>query len=78
MIKTIHCDGECQAMMSKVKDDLKVDMNFVNVQDHMPEAEWNNCMIKEWIQVAHHQLPCKAIPRVCTSIEFLSHGGWGL
>lgn len=64
MIKTMHCDGECQAMMDKVKDNLDVDMNFVNAQDHVPEAECNNCMIEEWIWAACHQLPHKATPRV--------------
>jgi hypothetical protein len=29
-------------MMQRVKEDLDVDMNFTNAQDHVPEAERNN------------------------------------
>jgi hypothetical protein len=49
-------------MMEKVEDDLDVDMNFTNAQDHVPEAERNNRMIKERIRAAYHRLPYKAIP----------------
>jgi hypothetical protein len=61
-IKTIHCDGEFQEMMEKVKDDLGVWMNFTNALDHVPEAERNNRTIKERVWVAYHQLPYKALP----------------
>jgi hypothetical protein len=64
VIRTIHCDGEFHGMMEKVEDDLDVDMNFTNAQDHVPEAERNNCTIKERIRAAYHRLPCKAIPRI--------------
>jgi hypothetical protein len=37
----------------KVKNDLDVDMNFTNAQDHVPEAERNNQTIKERIQAAY-------------------------
>jgi hypothetical protein len=49
-IRTIHFDGEFRGMMEKVKDNLDVDMNFTNAQDHVPEAERNNWMINERIQ----------------------------
>jgi hypothetical protein len=42
VIRTIHCNGEFCGMMEKVEDDLDVDMNFTNAQDHVPEAERNN------------------------------------
>jgi hypothetical protein len=64
VIRTIHCDGEFRGMMEKVKDDLDVDMNFANAQDHVPEAERNNQKIKERIRAAYHRLPYKAIPRI--------------
>ncbi len=43
-------------MMEKVMDDLDVKMNFTNAQDHVPEAEGNNRMIKERIQAAYQHL----------------------
>ncbi len=42
MTRTLHCDGEFRDMMEKVKDNLDVDMNFTNAQDHVPEAVRNN------------------------------------
>jgi hypothetical protein len=60
----IHCNGELCGMMEKVKDDLDVDTNFTNAQDHVPEAERNNRTIKERIRAAYHRLPYKAIPRI--------------
>jgi hypothetical protein len=42
VIRTRHCDGEFHGMMEKVEDNLDVDMNFANAQDHVPEAEQNN------------------------------------
>jgi hypothetical protein len=35
MIRMIHCNGELCGVMEKVKDDLDVDMNFTNAQDHL-------------------------------------------
>jgi hypothetical protein len=64
VIKTIHCDGEYRGMMDKVKDDLDIQMNFTNAQDHVPEAERNNRTIKERIRAAYHRLPYKAITRI--------------
>ena len=47
IIKRIECDGEYKSMMEEIKDELDIDMNFTNVQDHVPEAERNNRTIKE-------------------------------
>ena len=64
VIKTIYCDGEYRAMMNKVSDDLDVVMNYTNASDHVPEAERNNCTIKERIRATFQRLPYKAIPRI--------------
>ena len=64
VIKEIHCDGEFRSMMERVNDDLDVNMNFTNAQDHVPEAERNNRTIKERIRAAYHRLPYKALPRI--------------
>jgi hypothetical protein len=64
VIRMIHCDGEFRGMTEKVEDDLDVDMNFTNAQDHVLEAERNNRTIKERIGAAYHRLPYKAIPRI--------------
>jgi hypothetical protein len=64
VVKTIHCDGEYRGIMEKVGNDLDVNMNLTNAQDHVPEAEWNNQMIKEWIWATYYCLPYKEIPRI--------------
>jgi hypothetical protein len=64
VIKEIHCDGEFRRMMERVNDDLDVNMNFTNAQDHVPEAQRNNQTIKERIRAAYHRLPYKALPRI--------------
>ena len=46
-IKTIKCDQEFQSIVEAVADDLGVNMNCTNAQDHMAAAEQNNCTIKE-------------------------------
>ena len=48
-------------MINKVNDDLDVKMKFTNAQDHVPGAEQNNWMIKEWIWAVHLYLPYEAI-----------------
>jgi hypothetical protein len=34
ILRTLHWDGEFHGMMEKVEDDLDVNMNFTNAQDH--------------------------------------------
>ena len=45
-INKIECDGEFRSMMDDVKDKLDINMNYSNVQDHVPAAERNNRTIK--------------------------------
>ena len=46
-IKTIKCEQEFQSAMDNMADDLGVNVNCANTQDHMAVAEQNNCIIKE-------------------------------
>jgi hypothetical protein len=64
VIKEIHCNREFRSMMERVNDDLDVNMNFTNAQEHVPEAERNNQRIKERTRAAYHRLPYKALPRI--------------
>ena len=64
VIKTIYCNREYHAIMNKVSDDLDVVMNYTKASDHVPEAELNNCTIKERIRATFQRLPYKAIPRI--------------
>ena len=43
-------------------------MNFSNPQEHVPEAERNNCLIKERIRATYHRLPYKQLTKTMTKV----------
>ena len=51
-------------MMDKVSNDMNIEMNYTNAQDHVPEAERNIRTIKERVRTAFHHLPYKRIPKI--------------
>jgi len=69
-ITQIHCDGEYKPLMNKIKDELNIDINFANPQDHVPEAEHNNRMIKERVRAAYQRLPYTKLPK--TMVKYLA------
>ena len=36
--------------------------NLANAQEHVPEAECNNCILKEYIHTTYHGIPYKMLP----------------
>jgi hypothetical protein len=50
--------------MSELHDVYQVTMNYANPQEHVPEAERNNRVIKERYRASFHRLPVKKIPKV--------------
>ena len=67
-IGTIHCDSEFKPIMDDLQDDLDIEMNYASAQEHVPEAERNNRVIKERVRAAFHRLPYTAIPKVMIKI----------
>ena len=63
-ITSIHCDREFRRMMNPVSDELGVEMNYTNTDDHVPEAERNNRTIKERIRAVANSLPYRKMPKV--------------
>jgi hypothetical protein len=61
-ITTIHCENEFHPLMNQLQDSYNVQINYSNPQEHVPEAERNNRVIKEQFRSAFHQLPYKSIP----------------
>ena len=41
--------------------------NLANAQEHVPEAECNNCILKEHICTTYHGISYKMLPRIITS-----------
>ena len=85
LVKTIHCDAEFQPYFEDVWENLTIEMEFTNAQDHVPEAERNNRTIQERFHAAFHRLPYKAIPMLmirylamvsaCQLNYYPAHGG---
>ena len=46
-VKTIKCDGAFKSLMDEVKDDMDVNVNHANRDDHEQMAERNNGMIED-------------------------------
>jgi hypothetical protein len=63
-ITSIHCDREFRRMMNPVSDELDVEMNYTNTDDHVPEAERNNRVLKERVRALANSLPFKKMPKV--------------
>jgi Reverse transcriptase (RNA-dependent DNA polymerase) len=67
-ISIIHCDNEFRPLMTQLQNIYNVQMNYANPQEHVPEAERNNRVIKERFRSAFHRLPFKAIPKIMVKI----------
>jgi hypothetical protein len=67
-ITTIHCDNEFKPLMNELQDVYNIKMNYVNPQEHVPEAERNNRVIKERFRAAFHRLPFTMIPNIMVKI----------
>ena len=65
-IKTIFCDGEFRALMDMISDNLDIQMNYTNAQEHVPQANKNNRTIKEKIRAALHCLSYKKYQKPCS------------
>ena len=50
--------------MDEVKDKLDIKMNYAVTNEHVPEAERNNCTIAERILATYHNLPYKTMPKL--------------
>jgi hypothetical protein len=50
--------------METLANKFQVAMNYANPQEHVPEAERNNCIIKEKerLRASYHQLPYNHFP----------------
>ena len=69
-IKRIYCDGEFKNMMDIVSDELGIDMNYANPDEHVPEIERSIRVIKERFRTAYYRLPYSKIPK--TMIKYLA------
>ena len=67
-ITSIRCDNEFRPLIEPLADEFNVGMNFANAQEHVPEAERNNRVIKERVRATYHRLPYRHLTRTLVKI----------
>jgi hypothetical protein len=67
-ITVIGSDNEFRPLIEHLSDIYDVTMNFANPQEHVPEAERNNRVIKERIRATYHRLPYRRLTRTLVKI----------
>ena len=63
-IKTISSNIEFIPVPEAMKDEYNFIPNYTSAQEHVPEAERNNRVIKERVSTVFHSLPYMALPRL--------------
>ena len=61
-VTTLSCNKEVTPLVKEVKDEFNVQVKYASAQEHVPEAEQNNQVIKEQIGAVFHSLPIAALP----------------
>ena len=63
-VMKINCNNKYITIVHQVMDNLDIEMNYVNIQEHESVAEWNIHTIKERMQMMYHHLPYKCLPKL--------------
>jgi hypothetical protein len=63
-VTEIRSDNEFRPMSGDFAHGFGVHMNYANPNEHVPEAERNNRVIKERIRATYHRLPFTHLPRL--------------
>ena len=69
-VTTLSCDREYAPLIHEMQKEFNIIPNYCSAQEHVPEAERNNRVIKERVRAVFHSLPFKAIPSLM--IKFLA------
>ena len=63
-VMEVCADHKFRPVLQVLQDDGWSFMtSLANVQEHVPEAECNNCILKECIHTTYHGIPYKMLPR---------------
>jgi hypothetical protein len=60
----IRCDNKFKPLKETLKDKYGIEVNLANPNEHVPEAERNNRVIKERVRATYHRLPYNNLPKV--------------
>ena len=50
--------------MDEVSNDMGIEMNYSNIDDHVPETKSNNILIKERFRIVYYWLSYKETPMI--------------
>jgi hypothetical protein len=67
-IREVRCNNKSKPLQDTLHKTYKIKMNFSNPQEHVPEAEQNNRVIKERIRATYYRLPCSQLTKTMTKI----------
>ena len=60
-VNRIECDGEFKFIMDEGSNEMGIEINYPNPNNHVPGSESNNRVIKESFRIAYYQFPYKNI-----------------
>ena len=60
----IRCDNEFKPLKETLKEKYGIEVNLANPNEHVPEAERNNRVIKERVRATYHRLPYNNLPKI--------------
>jgi hypothetical protein len=72
-VTDILCDNEFHASMDPIaaSQNHPITMHYAAAQEHVPEAERNNRVIKEQFRAVYHRLPYTHLPRIL--VKYLTY-----
>ena len=68
-VTMIRCDNEFRPLMDPLALEFGIQVNYASPQEHVPEAERNNRVVKERIRTTYHRMPYDSLPRIM--VKFL-------
>ncbi len=67
-IARIHVDNEFRSLLDPIRSELQAEVHYTNKDEHVPEIENCNKVIKERVRSDYHRLPYKHLPLVMLEI----------
>ena len=61
-VTEIRCDTEFKTLLAPLEDENSVTLNLAAAEEHVPEIERSNRVIKERVRACYHRLPYKQMP----------------
>lgn len=63
-VKKTHADGEFESLLFKIREELDIDVNIANPDEHVRDIERLDRAILKMFRTKYYRLPFKVIPKV--------------